>query len=800
MPTTRISSKISRIRKTLTEPLAAARFAFLSFAGMKRLLPCTIFIAYFFTFSLECRAQCRYNVSFTTSNNYCVGSTFGLTSTHALEKIVWYENGHALDSAKAAQSLSTNGITVVGAQSPVPGNNQAVYCTGIFVDEAGNLYVADNNQELVKKYPPGGSGVVVAGGHGAGAGANQLDNPTAIFVDHQGNLYVYDAANNRIQEWAVGASSGVTVAGAYEGSYSGLGAGLYVDCSGDLFLGDAEGFSVLEFQSASLNPGSTGTLVAGGHGLGSGPNQFYTPGDVCLDQQGNIFVDDTYNWRVQEWKVGAPSGTTVAGGNGRGRNANQITAVNIWVSGDDTLYVSDGGNGLGNGRVQKWSPGATSGQTLLGGNGNGSAPDQFNSNGPLYIDVKGNIFVSDGGNFRVQEFKRTSTIDSTFTPAAPGKYYAVVTDMQGFTETTDTLYINSPQAGPPSISITATTDAAPVCVPITFTATTANVGISANFQWEVSGVRVGDDATTYSNGLFANGDQVDCIMTTQEGCTENIVNDTSNIITLSIDPKGAAAVTIAATKTQICQGDSVDFTATVVNGAAQPTFEWLLNGNPIPGDDSAAYHSDTLTNGDIVTCLITSDDVCGLAKSNSIPVAVSLPAVIATDQTFTIPYGKSLVLTPNVTGGDIISWLWSPGKGLSDSTIEDPVADPTTTTLYTLKVVAAGGCSDTASILVNVYTALGIPNAFTPNGDGHNDIFYVAGGPQNSKVEDFAVYDRWGVMLFHVHGVAPGDPTFGWNGYAHGQPAAPGTYVYLITMKFADGGSRMYKGTVILVR
>jgi gliding motility-associated-like protein len=179
---------------------------------------------------------------------------------------------------------------------------------------------------------------------------------------------------------------------------------------------------------------------------------------------------------------------------------------------------------------------------------------------------------------------------------------------------------------------------------------------------------------------------------------------------------------------------------------------------------------------------------------------VSLPVVIAADQTFTIPYGQRLVLTPDVTGGDIISWLWTPGKGLSDSTIEDPVADPTTTTLYTLKVVDAGGCSDTASILVNVYTALGIPNAFSPNGDGHNDVFYVAGGPQNSLVEDFVVYDRWGVNLFHVHGVAPGDPAFGWNGYVHGQLAAPGTYVYLITMKFAGGSSRTYKGTVILVR
>jgi gliding motility-associated-like protein len=769
---------------------------------MKRLLPFTIFIAQLFIFSLESGAQCGYPTAFTTNSNYCVGSTFGLTSTHALEKIVWYSNGHAMDSAKAVQSLSTNGITVVGGSPSTPGATPSVYPSGIFVDEAGNLYVADNNQEWVKKYPPGSSnGVVVAGGHGVGRAADELDNPTAIFVDRLDNIFVYDAANNRIQEWAPGASAGVSVAGANEGSYSGLGAGLYVDCGGNIYVGDAQGFGVLEFPSDPNDPNfGVGKLVAGGHGLGSGANQFYTPGDICLDQEGNIFVDDTYNWRVQEWAAGAATGTTIAGGNGRGLNDNQITAVNIWVSGDDTVYVSDNGNGLGNSRVQKWGPGATSGQALLGGNGVGTAPNQFNGNGAIYMDNRGNIFVSDGANFRVQEFKRDSHLDSTFTPAAPGEYYAVVTDMRGFTETTDTLYVNSPPAGPPSISITSTTNAAPVCVPISFTATPANVGLTTNFQWEVSGVRVGDDTTAYSNNLFANGDQVICIMTTQAVCTQSIVNDTSNIITLAIDPQGAATVTIAATKTQICQGDSIDFTASVANGAAQPTFEWLLNGNRIPGDDSATWHSDSLSNGDILTCLITSDDVCGLAKSNSIPVTVSLPVVIVADQSFTIPEGKSLVLMPSVTGNNIISWLWTPGTGLSDSTIENPVADPSTTTLYTLKVVAVGGCSDTASILVNVYTPLGIPNAFTPNGDGHNDVFYVGSGPQNSRVEDFAVFNRWGQAIFHVHNVLPGDPSVGWNGYVHGQPAPPDTYVYLINMKFSDGSHRMYKGTVILVR
>jgi gliding motility-associated-like protein len=178
---------------------------------------------------------------------------------------------------------------------------------------------------------------------------------------------------------------------------------------------------------------------------------------------------------------------------------------------------------------------------------------------------------------------------------------------------------------------------------------------------------------------------------------------------------------------------------------------------------------------------------------------VSIPPVIQQGQIFTIPRGGSLTLDP-VVSGTVNTWAWSPGSWLSDSTIADPVADPPASITYTLMVQAYGGCGDTATVLVDVFTPLAIPNAFTPNGDGRNDRFYVLGGPVNSVIEAFEVFNRWGQAVFQAHDAAPGDAGAGWDGRVHGSPAPSGTYVYVVVIRFATGSRQTYKGTVEVIR
>lgn len=759
---------------------------------MKRLLPLLIFLNNFLAFASASVAQCGYLATLGTTKDYCTGSSLIARSPHSLETIVWYKDGQALSTVKATQSLDTNTVLVAGGNGTGPNSNQ-VSPSAIAVDEQDNLYILDGPNNRVQKWAPGASiGYTVAGGNGAGSAPNQLNQPSAMFVTAQNNLYILDDLNNRVQEWTPGAASGTTV---LSGTPSVGVAGdwnLYVDCLGNIYNLYRPGESIVRYAPGSATP----VTVAGGNGTGNGPNQFYDPYSFWLDGKGNIFVNDGVNGRIQEWKAGATTGVTVAGGHGWGVADNQVNQGFLWVDGMDTIYFSDGYWNNFHGRIQKWAPGATSGVTLSTTTGN-YITGVANNYGSIVMDVHGNLFVA--SNASVLELKRSSYIDSSYTPTAPGRYWAVVTDMQGYSQTTDTVVINDPGLGAATISITASATSTPVCTPITFTAQSVNGGVDPSYQWQVSGVDAGGDSVSYSYNLFANGDRVYCIMTTQLGCTSQTITDTSNIITLDISPYGTSSVAIDATGTSVCKGDSVDFTATITDGVGVPVFQWLINGNPITGDDSPVYASDSLTNGDVITCLINSNNICGHAKSNSIAEIVNIPPVIAPGQLFTIPYGQSLTLEPVVTG-DVSTWSWTPPAGLSDPGIQGPVADPSANTLYTLKVTSPAGCVDSATILVNVYTPLSIPNAFTPNGDGRNDKFYVLGGPVNSVVAEFAVYDRWGQMLFQVHNAAPGDAGAGWDGRIHGSPAPSGAYAYVVVMKYAGGVVQTYKGAVMLIR
>jgi gliding motility-associated-like protein len=729
--------------------------------------------------------QCGYSARLRTSNNYCVGSALIVSSLHAFQKILWYQNGTLVNTVTGTNSFNpTPKRMVEGAGTDVYGSGQFTL-TGLCVDSVGNIYVSDGYHNSVQKWLPGAAtGVTVAGGNGKGSDANQLDQPVGVCVDNQGNLYIADNGNLRVQKWAPGASAGTTVAG---GNGPGSGAnhlpspwGVYVACNGDIYIG-------LDNQVWKWTAGATsGVVVAGQNNIGTSYAQIVLALNLGFDRAGNLYVGSTGGSdAVTEWAPGATTGTVLD-------NANGVDGMYVDKAGD--IYIT----AFGSDQIQEWVPGAGNWQSILS---TGWATPGFTGPGykGLTMDVRGNLYLGDPETESVLEFQRKVLIDSSFTPTAAGIYSATVIDLNGDSTSTPPIVINTPFSGPtPSIQISATATSVDLCQPVTFTATTTNPGIAPSYQWQVSDLNVGGDSLQYSNNLFGNSDRIVCILQTDTGCSEIFFTDTSNVITLSVDAQNYTTVSIAASDTAVCAGTPVTFTATVTNGNGPPGFQWLVNGASIP--DSASTYVDTSTSAtQVIYCLINSNDACGLAKSNSIPIAIFALPTITPDQTFNIPYGKSLQLEPTITG-DIASYTWTPATGLSDSAVRDPIAQPSATTIYTLSVATPGGCKASGQITVNVYTPLSIPNAFTPNGDGRNDLFYVLGGPSGSLVEDFAVYNRTGMEVFHVHDVGPGDPTFAWDGRFHGSPLPSGTYVYMVVMQYAGGQRQLYKGTVILIR
>jgi hypothetical protein len=144
------------------------------------------------------------------------------------------------------------------------------------------------------------------------------------------------------------------------------------------------------------------SVVGGNHGSGTGSNQFGFPaGGISVDVSGNVYVADVENHRVQKWAPGATTGITVAGGNGPGSAANQLNRPkDVFVDVAGNIYIADENNQ----RIQKWAPGATNGITVAGGNGAGVAAQQFNSPEGVYVDEAGNIYVADKYNYRIQRW------------------------------------------------------------------------------------------------------------------------------------------------------------------------------------------------------------------------------------------------------------------------------------------------------------------------------------------------------------------------------------------------------------
>jgi gliding motility-associated-like protein len=210
----------------------------------------------------------------------------------------------------------------------------------------------------------------------------------------------------------------------------------------------------------------------------------------------------------------------------------------------------------------------------------------------------------------------------------------------------------------PTINIVAA-PAGPYCpgANITFTANITNGGGAPVYQWQVNGANVGTNSNTYSTTALNAGDVVTCTLTSNAPCASPTVvvsNSIAPVIVASLLP---TINIVAAPAGPICAGTNVTFTANITNGGSAPTYQWQVNGANV-GTNSNSFSTSTLTNGNTVTCILTSNDPCAspaTVSSNSIVMTVN-PVVIPTINIVAAPAGSicagtNVTFTANITNG-----------------------------------------------------------------------------------------------------------------------------------------------------
>lgn len=350
--------------------------------------------------------------------------------------------GLAVDSASSTVFVSEqNGNTIrkvsfAGVVTPfvgVPNVSGSADTAGVFnfptgtaVDAGGNVYVADGNNNVVRKVTPGGQVLVFAGLAGASGTADgtgsaaRFIRPRGLALDASGNLFVTDDSAHTIRK--ITPAGVVTtfagqggVSGAIDGTgtaarFNGPGA-IAIDAIGTCFVGDATNQTVRQISAAGVVTtlaGLAGTS-ASVDGIGAAA-RFVQPRGVALDGKGNLFVADSGR-TIRKVVIATAAVTTVAGNSGISANvdgagtaARFTNVIQITSDGAGNLFMAD----FGGQTIRKMTTAnvvsTVAGQaSVLGAlDGTGSAA-RFNSPEGIAVDSAGNLLVVDQGNHAVRK-------------------------------------------------------------------------------------------------------------------------------------------------------------------------------------------------------------------------------------------------------------------------------------------------------------------------------------------------------------------------------------------------------------
>ncbi len=336
---------------------------------------------------------------------------------------------------------------------------QLQFPDGIVVDSAGNLFVSDKTANLIRKISGGnittyaGTGLAGYSGDGGPATAAQFNGPSGLALDAAGNLYVADTTNSAIRKIAANGTI-TTVAGNGPAGYNGDGIaataaalndpqGVAVDAAGNLYIADTDNHRIRQVAPngtistfagtgiatySGVNLGGTGITSSSGDGGPATQSSVVLPTDVAVDNSGNVYIADYGNSKIRMVSKGVITSLT---GNSQGEQPlDGLTAVSVRLNGPTgvavdaagNVYLAEGsigsGSGLANGDYRIWkvsaqgifTAAAGNGLASFSGDGGAAAIAQIDQPGGVAVDPAGNTYIADTLNHRIRKVSTTGVV------------------------------------------------------------------------------------------------------------------------------------------------------------------------------------------------------------------------------------------------------------------------------------------------------------------------------------------------------------------------------------------------------
>ena len=354
----------------------------------------------------------------------------------------------------------------------------------------------------------------------------------------------------------------------------------------------------------------------------------------------------------------------------------------------------------------------------------------------------------------------------TATGLAAGTYTATVTDANGCTQTqtVSVTFVNT-------LSVTASSTQAG-CTVNNGTATANPGGGTLPYAFNWNNGQISQTATGLAVGTYT------VQVNDASGCTKTQTVTVTELNTLSVTSSSTQAG---------CTVDDGTATANPSSGIIPYTYNW---------NNGQTTQTATGLSAGTYTIIVTDANGCSQTQT---PIVTQVPGPTATASAapVNIVLGNTTQLTATGTG----TYLWSPATGLSCTTCPNPIATPLSTTAYCATVTDANGCSDSACITINVEIPCGtvyIPNAFSPNNDGENDLECVIGNCITKL--HIAIFNRWGDKVFDSS-----DQAICWDGtdtknLVKGSGQGTAVFVYYMDATLTNGDKIKRKGNITLVR